>query len=49
MSKEGWFVGLEQEEVAWGLGKYLKYLKSGSNKKARGERDFKKGLKGWVP
>ena len=40
MSKEGWFVGLEQEEVAWGLGKYLKYLKSGSNKKGKRRKRF---------
>ena len=47
MSKESWFVGLGQEEVAWVWGKCLKYLKSGWNRKGRRRNRFLKraGLK----
>ena len=42
MSKESWFVGLGQEEVAWVWGKCLKYLKSGWNRKGRRRNRFLK-------
>ena len=50
MSKEGWFVRLGQEEVAWEWGKCLKYLKKGWNRKDRTKnKQFKKGRgKSWV-
>ena len=43
MCKEGWYVKLGQEGIAWGWGNCLKYLKRGwKGKEGRENKDFKK-------